>query len=950
MGFVQNTLAFIGGRGNINSSRKELPGLGGLVLQKRPWYQLDGNEVLQLLKTDVVKGLSISEAQKRQKIYGLNQLDEQKGASPLKILASQFTDLMVLILIGATLISGLLGEYADAITILAIVILNAVLGFIQEYRAEKSMEALKNLAAPEATVLRGGSEMKIPAKDLVPGDILVFKAGDRIAADVRILESINLEIEESMLTGESYPIAKTAEKISRKDVALGDRRNMAHLGTAVTRGRGKGVVVATGMATEMGQIAELMETVTTEETPLQRRLAQLGTWLVFSCLLICAVIVATGILRGEPAYQMFLAGVSLAVAAIPEGLPAIVTVALAIGVQKMARRQSIVRKLPAVETLGCATVICSDKTGTLTQNQMTVKQIYCNEQLIAVTGEGYEPRGQFLDQQGQPVTAQKELCLAQLLKAASLCNNSSLERNGISLGGLFRASASKKEVHWSVVGDPTEGALLALGAKANFWREVIEREEPRIGEIPFDSDRKRMTVITKRGQELYAYTKGAPDIILNLCNRMMVRGQTVPLTEDKKRELLAQNESMGIRALRVIAVAYRPLGKMEQGVIAEELVEQDLIFLGLVGMIDPPRPAAIRAIRVCQEAGIRPVMITGDHQVTAEAIAREMGFPMEGKTILTGSELERLSDEELAAQVENVSVYARVSPKHKLRIVKAWKQRNHVVAMTGDGVNDAPAVKEADIGIAMGKTGTDVTKEASAMILADDDFATIVAAVEEGRAIYDNIRKFIRYLLSCNIGEVVTMFLATLLGMPLPLIPIQILWVNLVTDGLPAIALGVDQADPDIMKRPPRHPKESVFAHGLAKKIMSRGFEIGVGTLGVFMLSYYLSMGDLTLSRTMAFTTLVFYQLFYVFDCRSERHSPFELGLFSNPYLVMAVGLSIVMQLAVIYLPVLQPIFKTTALNEIHWLIILLVAGGRTFITGLYHLIFNLPKRKPIYN
>ncbi|NLC77541.1 MAG: calcium-transporting P-type ATPase, PMR1-type [Clostridia bacterium] len=918
-------------------------------MKNRPWHRLESQEVVEILKSDLRKGLSSEEAGKRLKIYGPNQLQEPQAVSPLKILLSQFSDFMVLVLIGATLISGLLGEYADAITILAIVVVNALLGFVQEYRAEKSMEALKKLTAPEATVLRGGSEIKIPAREVVPGDILLLNAGDKVAADLRLLEAINLEIEEALLTGESYPIVKVSDVLLKEDVPVGDRRNMAHLGTAVTRGRGMGIVVATGMETEMGRIAELMETVETEDTPLQKRLAQLGSWLVLSCLLICGLVAVTGMLRGEPIYQMFLAGVSLAVAAIPEGLPAIVTVALAIGVQKMVRRKSIVRKLPAVETLGCATVICSDKTGTLTQNEMTVKQVYCDDRFLSVTGDGYEPRGQFLDERGQEANV-KGTALAQVLKAAALCNNSNLVRDGISLGGLFRNTAGKKEIKWTIAGDPTEGALLTMAAKANFWREVLERKEPRVGEIPFDSERKMMTVITRQNSGLMVYTKGAPDVILGLCNQVLIDGKVVTLTEDGRQQLLSVNETMAAQALRVIALAYKPVeGKVQ--VERDEAVEQGLIFLGLVGMKDPPRPQAVRALRICREAGIQPVMITGDHQVTAEAIAREMGFPLQDKGVLTGVELDEMSDEELAAQVENVSVYARVSPKHKLRIVKAWKKRGHVVAMTGDGVNDAPAVKEADIGIAMGKTGTDVTKEASSMVLADDDFATIVAAVEEGRAIYDNIRKFIRYLLSSNIGEVLTMFLAALMGVPLPLLPIQILWVNLVTDGLPAMALSVDQADPDIMKRPPRHPKESVFSDGLAGKILWRGCHIGIGTLLVFLLAYYLSDGNLVLSRTMAFTTLVFFQLFHVFDCRSERHSPFELGFLSNLHLVLAVALSVAMQLAVIYLPACQSVFKTTGLNGLHWLIILAVAGGRTILAGLYHLfvVSSGNTRKPVY-
>ncbi|MFA5535720.1 MAG: calcium-translocating P-type ATPase, SERCA-type [Bacillota bacterium] len=905
------------------------------------WYQLNASQVVDIFDTDLEKGLPSKEAKQRLAIYGANRIEKQTVISPVKIFMAQFTDFMVLVLIAATLISGMLGEYDDAITILIIVVINAVLGFFQEYKAEKSMEALKKLAAPEALVLRSGGQIKIPAQDVVPGDILYLNTGDKIAADLRLIDGVNLEVEESLLTGESTPVEKDAHKVYNNNLSLGDRGNMAYLGTAVTKGRARGVVVATGMQTEMGHIAKLMETVAIEETPLQKRLAQLGVWLVFSCLLICAVVVLLGIMRGEPTYQMFLAGVSLAVAAIPEGLPAIVTVALAIGVQKMAKRNSIVRKLPAVETLGCATVICADKTGTLTQNEMTIKEVFAGGKSFFVTGEGYEPRGELIVE-GEKKNIIKGTVLDYLLKAAVLCNNSSLTRNGINLIGLFRRSS--KQIDWGINGDPTEGALLSLGAKLGYWREVVEKEEVRVSEFPFDSERKRMTVITKRGNELLAYTKGAPDLILKICNSVMIDGKVINLTEEEKRNLLSQNEQLANKALRVLALAFKPLGE-SVNLKQDEQIEKDLVFLGLVGMIDPPRKEAIKAVKVCQKAGIRPIMITGDHQATALAIAKEMGFHLSQTGSLTGTDLDQISDKELQNQVERISVYARVSPKHKLRIVKALKNQGHIVAMTGDGINDAPAVKEADIGIAMGKGGTDVTKEASAMILADDNFATIVAAVEEGRAIYDNIRKFIRYLLSCNTGEVLTMFFAALLGMPMPLLAIQILWVNLVTDGFPALALGVDSASPDLMNRKPRGPKESIFSQGLGEKILTRGLIISFGTLFAYSIIYYLSGGDLLLSRTVAFATLVFSQLFYVFDCRSEYFNPFEIGYFGNKYLVVAVTLSAIMQLSVIYLPYFQPIFKTVPLNLLHWLLILGIAGGRTVFLGLKY-FFSTPQKK----
>jgi P-type Ca2+ transporter type 2C len=898
-------------------------------MRQQSWHVLPWLEVAKALEVHPGKGLSLREVNRRLGEVGKNILETKKGVHPVFLFLGQFKDFMVLVLLAATIVSALLGEIADAVTIMAILIVNAILGFIQEYRAERSIESLKSLTAPEARVLRDGMESRIPAADLVPGDIVLLDAGDRIPADIRWIKAVNVEVEESALTGESHPVQKRIAPLTDELTPMADRVNMGYMGTVVVNGRGAGVVVATGMDTEMGIIAGMIQSVEEEETPLQKRLAQLGKYLVVISIGVCAVVVLTGIWRGEGFYKMFLAGVSLAVAAIPEGLPAIVTVALAVGVQRMVKRKAIVRKLPAVETLGCATVICSDKTGTLTQNEMTVRQIYTDRRMVSVTGQGYDPKGDFHG--GDPMKEKEPLNAA--LKISALCNNSILTRKGVQVAGLFRSSS--KESPWGIEGDPTEGALLVAAAKAGIWRETLERKEERIGEVPFDSDRKRMSVIYKGKHGAKAYVKGAPDMILRLCKGELTSEGVVELNDIRRRAIMRANDEMARKALRVLALAEKPLNDNE---LRDEKVEENLIFVGLVGMIDPPRASAAKAIQVCRRAGIKPVMITGDHRLTAEAVAHELGI-LRGNSegILTGAELEQMTDEELAKEVMDISVYARVTPKDKLRIVRALKKNNQVVAMTGDGVNDAPAVKEADIGVSMGKTGTDVTKEASAMVLADDNFATIVAAVEEGRAIYDNIRKFIRYLLSCNIGEVLTMFLAALVGLPLPLLAIQILWVNLVTDGLPAMALGVDGMDKDIMNRPPRTPGESIFARGLARKIAIRGTMIGLGTLIVFIAGLFLGVNMLG-ARTMAFTTLVFSQLFHVFDCKSESRGIFEVGIFSNPYLVAAVAISTLMQLSVIYLPPLQVIFKTAPLVGWQWGLILLVAGGPSILIGLYRL------------
>ncbi|KJS75248.1 MAG: ATPase [Desulfotomaculum sp. BICA1-6] len=891
------------------------------------WQKLTVEDTAERLDVHPVKGLKEREAKDRLEKTGLNVLEQDHGPAAWQMLLNQFKDFMVLVLLAATAVSGLLGEWTDAVTIAVIVLLNAVLGVVQEFRAERSMEALRSMTAPEARVIRDGMERKIPAAELVPGDVVLLEAGDRVPADIRVISAVDMQTVEAALTGESTPVTKHTKPLDR-EVEAADAANMAFMGTMLTRGRGHGIVVATGMETEMGQIAGLIREAGQEPTPLQRRLAQLGRGLVFFCLGICLLVTVIGILRGEPVYQMFMTGVSLAVAVIPEGLPAIVTVALAIGVQRMIRRNAIIRRLPAVETLGCATFICSDKTGTLTQNEMTVRRVYVGEREFVVTGEGYDPKGSFIGEGQTKGNPDFEI----LMKVAALCNNATLFKDNIQIAGLFRRRDKKNSSAWQITGDPTEGALLVMASKAGFWREHLEKKELRLAEIPFDSDRKRMVVIYGRGGQIEALVKGAPDVVLQLCTHYLLDGTPVPLDKRRRLDIMDKYSSMAGDALRVLGLAYRPLtSETDTERPSPEKVEQNLVFVGLAGMIDPPRPAAVSAVHTCRRAGIKVAMITGDHQLTATAVAREMGIAGAGARVLNGEELEHLSDDDLSRMAEDVRVYARVSPRHKLRIVRALKKNGHVVAMTGDGVNDAPAVKEADIGISMGVTGTDVTRESSAMVLADDNFSSIVAAVEEGRGIYDNIRKFVRYLLTCNVGEVLVMLLAVIGGLPLPLLPIQILWMNLVTDGLPAMALGVDPIDKNVMRRPPRQPEESIFSHGLGMRIMGGGALIAVLTLAVF--AYFMSADkNIDLARTAAFNTLVFLQLFYVFSCRSEHSGIMEVGLFGNPHLLVAVSVSACLQVAATQVTAIQPIFKTVPLNAFHWAVVIGVATAPTIL------------------
>lgn len=833
-----------------------------------------------------VLGLSSNEAMHRLQKNGPNTIERKKKVSPLKIFLAQFNDFIIWVLIFAAAISGKMGEVADAITIMVIIFMNAILGFIQEYKTEKSLEALKALSAPTAKVIRDGRVKVICADDLVEGDVIILESGDRIPADCYIIESSSFMADESLLTGESCGIAKSRDKGSC-DIFMG---------TLVLTGKAKAKILKTGMRTEMGKIAGMLDSIESERSPLKDKLNNLGKVLVVLCIVVCIVVTLTGISRGQDKYQMFLLGVSLAVAAIPEGLPAIVTVALALGVSRMLKRNSLVRKLPAVETLGCTSIICSDKTGTLTENNMTVKCLYFNNRL-------------YYDNEKIPENI-------VLKKAFTYCNDCSFD-------------FSLETVAKSILGDPTETALVKA-----FFKDLRELNRfllagERVFDIPFNSDRKMMSVIIRQGGRECCYVKGAPERLLSKCTSILINGEIRPLTMEMRNRINKTVESMSYNALRCIGAAYK------ENNLNRKNLEENLIFIGVAGIIDPPRKEVKDAVLKCRMAGIRPVMITGDHKNTAFAIGKELDICFDENQVITGEELDNLTDRELNKKVDKISIFARVSPNHKLRIVKAFKSKNRIVAMTGDGVNDAPAVKEADIGISMGISGTDVTKEASSMILLDDNFKTIVTAVEEGRIIYYNIRKFIRYLLSCNLGEVLTMFIASLLYLDIPLLPIQILLVNLATDGLPAIALGVDPPEGDIMKEKPRPKNESIFSRGLAEKIIVRGSLIGICTVVAFLTGKYCGY-DLSTCRTMALSTLIISQLIHVFECRSEKNSIFNINIFTNKYLVGAVALSIMLLILVIYNPFLQGIFHTSFLDISQWCMVIFYSGIIAFINSIY--------------
>ena len=881
----------------------------------KPFYTLSTQELEDKFKVSAQTGLTKDEAERRREKYGENRLSEERKQPWWISFAQQFQDFMVLVLLGATLISAFLGEYTDAITILIIVLVNAILGFVQEYKAEQSMRSLRELSSPTAHVLRNGNRTEVLSAELVPGDVILLEAGDKVPADARIVEDIDLFTDESPLTGESMPVHKHSRTILDEKTPLGDQANMLHAGTVITKGRAVAIVCATGMHTSVGRIAGMIQDHTAEKTPLEVRLQELGKYLVAVCFAICALVVVIGVWRGEEIFLMCMAGISLAVAAIPEGLPAIVTVVLALGMQKMMRRKAIIRKLPAVETLGCVTVICSDKTGTLTQNKMTVREI------VTPSGRYEVAEEQMLRCEHDTQEPAISDTLRNAIETAVLCNNAVIRKRDITIGGHWRS----RQESVGVDGDPTEGALTIVGTRWGIWREQLEQSTVRVGEIAFTSERKRMSVVYEKEKERILYTKGAPDKVLELCGYYLAENGIVrPLSPQIKRDIEAQYEDMASRSLRVLATSYRIVKRNET--IAEAM-ERQLIFTGLFGMMDPPRPEASAAIRTCKEAGVRTIMITGDHPRTALAIAKEIGICRgDDSNVLTGRQIDSMTEQDFLRVIRTVSVYARVAPEHKLKIVRALKQQGEIVAMTGDGVNDAPAIREANVGIAMGKSGTDVAREASAMVLSDDNFATITAAIEEGRGIYDNIRKFIRYLLACNTGEVLTMFLTSLLGMPLPLLPVQILWVNLVTDGLPAMALGIDPNEKNSMKRPPRKPNEGVFSRGLSRKIILRGVQIGATTVAVFGAVYYMT-GDLVKARTMSLTTLVMCQMFHVLDCRSEYCNALEAGIFRNRFLIGAMMISIMMHIAVIYVPFLQDIFSTVPLAMEDWGIILFISG-----------------------
>lgn len=895
------------------------------------WHSLAVHECL-VLQDATPNGLTPLQVEERRKEYGANQLVEGAKISLLTVFFNQFRDFMIIVLLVATFISGLLGEYTDAVTIIAIIILNGVLGFVQEVKAERSLSALKALTAPMAHVRRANGLESIPARDLVPGDIVLLEDGDRVPADGRILLTRAFAVEESALTGESLPVNKQENLLVHPEANLGDRKNMVYMGTMVSRGKAEVLVIATGMRTEMGKIADLMQQSEDTLTPLQQRLDQLGKVLVWVALGITVLVVVTGILHGQDAYRMFLAGVSLAVAAIPEGLPAIVTIALALGVQRMIKRNAIVRKLPSVETLGCATVICSDKTGTLTQNRMTVQKVWADDTWYRVTGSGYDPNGEILLEE-RTVRVDRRPALKSLVEIATTCNNAQMVLNESDDGET-----------WQVQGDPTEGALLVMGKKVGI--DNPEAMFERLDEIPFDSERKLMSVLVRQGEDVLLFVKGAPDVLLERSNRLFTNGREEPMSSRSQKQITLANQQMASLALRNLAFGYRRFRSIEA--FHQEInPECDLVFVGMAGMMDPPRESVYEAIATCHGAGIRTVMITGDHPETAVAIARELNILPDGGATLSGKQLDDLTDKQLAAAVASTFVYARVTPEHKLRIVRALQAQGEIVAMTGDGVNDAPAIKQSDIGIAMGQSGTDVAKEASALILSDDNFATIVAAVEEGRGIYDNIKKFIRYLLASNVGEIVTMFAAMLAGLPLPLLPIQILWVNLVTDGLPAIALGVDTAEKDIMNRMPRRVEEGIFARGLGTKILSRGILIGISTLGVFLWSQYTDPGHLAHAQTMAYATLTMSQLILVFDCRSLDGGIFKRNIFGNLWLILAVLSSVFLFLLTVYIPWLATAFGTVELGANEWLIVLVAAAVPTFALSARRVGRNALGTKP---
>jgi Ca2+-transporting ATPase len=921
----------------------------------KSWHSEKIDDVLHNLGV-THEGLNSQEAQERLQKYGYNELVAKKPKSALSMFLGEFKDIFILLLIAATIFSAVIGYYdvitgasegvmeamADAVIIGAIVILVAITGFVQEYRAEKAIEAMKKLTAPKARVIRDGDENVIPAREIVPGDILVLESGDQIPADARVIEAIELKTSEAVLTGESAPVNKNVSTV-KSDAPISERRNTVFTATHVVYGRGRAVVTSTAMNTEFGKIAEMVQSAEEEETPLQRKLDKFAGKIAKVVVGVCIVIfgleafdvIVSGIFNIEGFIQAFMSSISLAISAVPEGLPAIVTVALALGAREFARRNALVRRLSSAEGLGAVTVICSDKTGTITKGEMTVRKIYSGDEFLEVTGVGYAPKGDFkLDDAIVKPEGDDEL----LLRVGALCNNAQLRK---------KEDADSYEIF----GDPTEAALIVAAEKAGLVKEELDDVYPRIREIPFTSERKRMTTMHKTPQnEVVAYVKGAPETILERCTRILEDGKEAKLTQQKIDQVLQANEQMASSALRVLAMAYRRLPTAAEK-YEDEKLEVDLVFVGLQGMIDPPREEAIKANKTCRSAGIKTVMITGDHKLTAVAIAKEVGIFKDGDIVLTGTELDNLGDADFEQEVEKVSVYARVSPEHKLKIVNAWKKNGHIVAMTGDGVNDAPAVKAADVGVSMGITGTDVTKEASDVILNDDNFATIVKAVEQGRVIYDNVRKYARFLISCNFDELLVIGTFAILGglfapeiFPLPLLPAMILWINLVTDGAPAVALATDPPDVDVMDRPPRKPTEGIL-HGMGRFIIMSFILQSLGTILVFSLEYYVwpshpwmingvineSARLLTYEEatTTAFVQAAMFELLVVWNCRSEKRSVWRMGrdAFKNKFFVIAEVVSITATLGITYIPITQQLFHLTALSPTDLAYVIGIAG-----------------------
>ncbi len=901
-----------------------------------PWHALPMQEVLDQLQTDSKTGLSLTEAAARLQRYGPNALREHPRPTFWHRLLSQFQSFVIYILIFAAILSAVMGDWVEAIAITMIVALNAVLGVIQEGKAEEALSALKKLASPDAIVVRGGHQQTIPAGEVVPGDIVVLEAGNYIPADIRLIEAINLRVDEASLTGESVPVEKRTSVPVAEDAIIGDRRNMSYMSTMATYGRGRAVVVNTGMQTEIGKIAEMIQSTEEEITPLQLRLDQLGRTLSIGALGICSLVGIIIFVREITSDELdlvaalkdsLLTAVALAIAAVPEGLPAIVTINLAIGMREMIRRNALIRRLASVETLGSASVICSDKTGTLTQNQMTAVKLYANGTELDISGQGYTPEGGFAHD-GVNVQLSAHSDAQQLLLGALLASDAQLDRDG-------------QDQPFRMIGDPTEGALVVAAAKADLWRAQAESTYPRVNEIPFDSARKRMSTLHCRPDSsgYIIFTKGAPEIVLSHCDNILQDGKTVPLTDASREHIYEVNREMANQALRVLAVAQRQLDKVPDDV-SPETIEEHLTLIGLIGMIDPARPEVKPAIEKARHAGIRTVMVTGDYPDTARAIAIQIGLLREGKRVVRGAEIEQMESGELERIIDDVDVFARVSPEHKVRIVEAFRARDYVVAMTGDGVNDAPALKRASIGIAMGITGTDVSKETADMVLTDDNYVSIVAAVEQGRIIYSNIRKFVFFLLSCNLAEIAVIFLATLAGAPSPLTAIQLLWLNLLTDGAPALALGVEKGDPDIMDHPPRPVKQPIIDRDMRLGVVVQTVLKTTVTLIAFMIGRHLRPDDgWQLAQTMAFVTLSASELTRAYTARSEYVLLHKMGFFTNKYMQYAVFTSLALLLLVIYVPFLSDVFDTTTLSLSHWAILIpliLLPSIAAEITKLY--------------